>query len=305
MFTPSNIGFEEGGRMTGGYLADTDTNTLPSDVFDDDHYAATLLQKIVRSLQLGPKYYAFDLPRYFFHRARLGLPVIDGAAFVNPLREFMSTAATPFELPPGYRDSLYRLRDAGVRLTMPRHRLEAMLAVWWLTRDLDGDVIECGAYQGATSLLLATLGSMNGLSQTVLMLDTFQGMPATSIYDPSRARGEFVPYENQTVRIYRQAEKLGVTERIEVHPGLFADTFSEMAPCGQRFAFAHIDANIYESTAQACNFVIPRMTRGGIVVFDDYNGVCDLGARLAIDRYCHPRSLSLMPLAGSSAWLRV
>jgi hypothetical protein len=39
-------------------------------------------------------------------------------------------------------------------------------------------------------------------------------------------------------------------------------------------------------------------------VFDDYNGLCDLGARLAIDQYLAPFGLRPRPLVGCSAILR-
>jgi hypothetical protein len=47
------------------------------------------------------------------------------------------------------------------------------------------------------------------------------------------------------------------------------------------------------------------MNAGGTIVFDDYNGVCDLGARLAIDRSLRNRPERPQPLAASSAFVRV
>ena len=64
----------------------------------------------------------------------------------------------------------------------------------------------------------------------------------------------------------------------------------------------HIDANIYTGTKQACEFTIPRTSPGGIIVFDDYNGMCDLGARLAIDQFFAKQRVRLTPLAESSAY---
>src|SRR5262249_14527108 len=126
--------------------------------FDESHHAATLLRKAVRALQLGPKYYFWDLPCYFAHRRRRKLPFWDFGAFTNPFRESGARQAPPSELPPGYREALGRLALAGVRLTIARAKLEALLWVWWGVRAVPGDVIECGAYRGATSLLLALLG---------------------------------------------------------------------------------------------------------------------------------------------------
>ncbi len=274
-------------------------------VFDESHYAATLWRKLYRALQLGPKYYFWDLPRYFASRSRRRLRFWDGAALLNPLKEFRARSAAAGELPPSYPEGLARLAEAGVRLTMPRGRLEALLRVWWAARETAGDVIECGAYRGATSLLLALLGRLNGLRQTVHMLDTFAGMPAVSAYDFGRSDGEFRPPADQVDLIRGQAEALGVADRIEIHRGLFTDTFAVLAPREPRFAFVHIDANIYQGTYDACAFTVPRVSPGGAVVFDDYNGVCDLGARLAIDEYFAGRGVKPLPLSASSAYLRV
>jgi hypothetical protein len=274
------------------------------DVFDKSHHASTVFQKLKRSLELGPKYYALDLPRYLGGRRSLKLRPWDWKAIFSPIREFRSRPAVQLPLPPGYPEALDRLREAGVRLTIPRNRLEALLGIWWSTRDVPGDTIECGCYQGATSLLLALLDRTHGIERTTLMLDTFAGMPMTSRHDLSRRAGEFLPSGDAVARIQKQASLLGVDARIEVCQGLFCDTFKALEKREMRFAFVHIDANIYQGTLEACQFTVPRTSSGGALVFDDYNGPCDLGARLAIDQYFSGRDSTLLPLAGSSVWLR-
>jgi hypothetical protein len=275
------------------------------EVFDDAHYASTLFRKVKRSLELGPKYYLLNIPRYLWHRRAMKLPFWDFGALTNPLREFRKRPYGDFPLPPRYPEALEQLAAAGVRLTMPRARLEPLLGAWWASHRAPGYAIECGSYKGATALLLALLGRMNDVNQVVLMLDTFRGIPHTSGFDLARRRGDFVPPEDQVAIIERQAEVLAVRDRIEIHEGLFAETFGRFEQRDLRFAFIHIDANIYQGTWEACQFTIPRTAAGGIVVFDDYNGVCEFGARLAIDRYCTGRGLKPRPLAGSSAWLQV
>jgi hypothetical protein len=275
------------------------------DIFDASHYSSTPLEKLKRSAQLGPKYYALDLPRYYLSRRALKLPVGDWKALLNPFREFRRKTYRTFPLPPGYPAALQDLQDAGVRLTMPQGRLEALLGAWWTAREVPGHVIECGSYRGATALLIARLGHINQLCQRVLMLDTFKGIPPTSRFDVSRNPGEFVPPPDQITVINQQAAALGVADRIEVHQGLFAETFDVLQRRDLHFAFVHIDANIYQGTWEACRFTIPRTLPGGVVVFDDYNGVCDLGARLAIDQFCAAKGLKPLPLAGSSALIRM
>jgi hypothetical protein len=275
---------------------------VSSDLFDNGHYATGLRSKLRRSFELGPKYYLFDVPRYVRQRRRLGLPAIDLEALWNPVRSVRPTSYVSLALPPRYAEALTALAEAGVRFDNPRPRIEALVSMWWQVAGVAGDAIECGAYRGATSLLLAVLGKLEGISQTVHMLDTFAGMPTPSEFDSSRQSGEFTPPRDWPDVIRRQVAALGVEGRVEIHQGYFAETFPALAARDVRFAFAHIDANIYEGTREACEFTLPRMAKGGVVVFDDYNGLCDLGARLAIDSCLRDRKPQ--PLAECSAFLR-
>jgi hypothetical protein len=274
-------------------------------IFDDSHYAAGIPQKIRRAIQLGPSYYLWNLPRYIAQRRGVGLSCWDVGALINPLREFRSKSPQGFLLPPGFPDALQRLAEAGVRLTLPRARLEALVNLWWTTRDVPGEIVEFGSYRGATALTLALLGHIHNIRRLTVLLDTFTGTPATNRYDASRSAGEFTPPTNQVGVIRQQAAALGILDQIEIHQGLFAESIRMLQSRNLRFAFVHIDANLYQSTLEACAFALPRISAGGAVVFDDYNGPCDLGARLAIDQSLAGKGVKPLPLVWSSAYVRL
>jgi hypothetical protein len=277
---------------------------MTDDLFDTAHYATGLRERMRRGFELGPKYYLLDVPRYVRQRLRRGLPLLDLEALWNPVRSFRNMSYLQLPLPPHYDEALALLHAAGVRFDNPRSRIEALVGLWWDVHAVAGDVIECGAYRGATSLLLAVLGRLEGVPQKVLMMDTFAGMPPPSAYDSSRRAGEFAPPDGWPDIIRRQTTELGVADRVEIHQGLFSEHFPALATRGVRFSFAHIDANIYQGTLEACEFTLPRMAAGGAVVFDDYNGLMDLGARLAIDEAVTRRGKKPLPLAECSAYLR-
>jgi hypothetical protein len=272
-------------------------------LFDTAHYASSPMQKLRRSFELGPRYYGLDLPRYFLARRRLGLPVWDSEALLNPLREGTRRSYVALEPPPSLPDALASFRGLGLRLSIPRVRLEALAAAWWASRHATGAAIECGAFEGATSLLLALLGKLEGVDRRVLVLDTFGGSPAPGELDGPHAAGEFAPDSSIRARLEERAAQLGLSDRLEIHAGLFAETFARLASRPLQLAFAHIDANLYQSTLEACGFVLPRLARGGCVVFDDYNGIRDLGARLAIDASLRGSERRPRPLAWCSAWI--
>src|SRR5688572_22778160 len=46
-----------------------------------------------------------------------------------------------------------------------------------LQRQLPGDVIECGVFQGATSVLMAKLMDIRRSDKKLLLFDSFQGLP--------------------------------------------------------------------------------------------------------------------------------
>jgi predicted O-methyltransferase YrrM len=273
-------------------------------VFDTTHYASGFWRKVARSAHLGPKYFFRDVPRYLRHRRELGLRAPDRGVWLNPLREFFPHVYHRFPLPPFLIAAMERCQAVGLRLTIPPVRLEGLVGAWWATREVPGAVLECGTYRGATALLLAVLARMSGLDKTTVLLDTFTGIPDTCPYDPSRAVGEFQPPADQVATIRRQAALLGVADRVEVYSGRFDETLPRfLARTPMRLAFVHIDANTYSGTWDACRYGLPAVSPGGIVCFDDYNGMCDLGARLAIDRYLGSASRP-HPLAGTSAFLR-
>jgi hypothetical protein len=275
------------------------------ELYDTTYYAASLRRKLVRSIQLGPKYYMYDIPRYVLHRHSLGLPVWDYRVLLNPLREFTTRGSSRFVTPPHYDESLKLLADCGITMALPPARLRCLAGAWWATRQVPGNVIECGAYRGATSLLIALLGAQNGIAQTTFVLDTFAGYPPATKYDNTNRGGEFIPPSDQVRRIEDQARALGIRDRIRIEVGPFASSFARLCQEPLHFSFVHIDCNIFSSTLEACEFSHGRTSKGGIIVFDDYNGICDLGARLAVDVHLARNVTRIHTMSGPSCYIRV
>jgi len=283
----------------------TETLYAGDEPFDSAYYAKGWGRKVLRALQLAPRYYLWDLPRYLRQRRAVGLSVWDPATFWNPMREIRPKLVAALELPDGSEEVVRQIAAAGLRFTLPRARVLGVAAAWWAARNVHGDVMECGSYRGATALFLAVLGRLNNVSQSVSILDTFRGVDEVSAHDVSRTGREYVAPPGQADAIRRHAAALGVADRVAIYEGQFSASFACAELQSRRFGMVHVDANLYQSTRDACDFVLPRMSPGAIIVFDDYNGVCDLGARLAIDAALAPLALRPRPLAGYSAYVRI
>ena len=71
-------------------------------------------------------------------------------------------------------------------------------------------------------------------------------------------------------------------DSVKLIKGLFPDSVSSL-PNDIKFAFVHLDIDLYEGTAAGCVYFYERMTTGGIILVDDYGFLSCPGVREAID----------------------
>jgi O-methyltransferase len=160
---------------------------------------------------------------------------------------------------------------------------------------LEGDFLEAGVWKGGTAVLFAKLLSERSPHpRTLHLFDTFSGMPPTHESDTYYKGGEFADTSVEAVRA-----KLPPGEFVRFHAGLIPDTFVGCESL--RFAFAHIDLDVYQSIRDACAFVYPRLAVGGVMVFDDYAWSTCPGARRAVDEFFATRKMCPLVLSNGQA----
>ena len=154
---------------------------------------------------------------------------------------------------------------------------------------LGADLWECGVYKGGTARLLKNLVAAHSAPASLHLFDTFAGMPETDPQRDLHGRGDFGDTDLASVQ-----RAVGPSERVVYHQGFIPDTFGGLE--GARIAVAHIDVDIYQSVRDCCEFILPRLVPGGILMIDDY-GYWD-GSRRATDEWLektgHP--LLLIPM---------
>lgn len=141
-----------------------------------------------------------------------------------------------------------------------------------------GDFLEAGVYRGGTARLLRGIIDRSGEGRRLHLLDTFVGMPKTDRARDIHQEKDFADTSVDTVASFVGREKW-----ILYRKGFIPDSFKGME--NSRFAFAHIDVDIFQSILDCCEFIYPRMAFGGILVFDDYGLPSCPGARAAVDEY--------------------
>ena len=126
------------------------------------------------------------------------------------------------------------------------------------TNHLPGDVAELGVYRGGTARLIGHFAP----DATLHLFDTFAGMPADDTHaHGSHRRGDFADCSEAAVLTLLDNPKA------QTHAGVIPAG----APSNARYRFAHVDLDLQQSTAAAIEYLRPRMVRGGMIVFDDYD----------------------------------
>jgi predicted O-methyltransferase YrrM len=129
----------------------------------------------------------------------------------------------------------------------------------------DGAIAEVGVYQGGSASYLTELAEKQG--RQIFLYDTFEGMPVSGIFDKHPV-GDFADTSYEVVR--------DALPYATVVKGFFPDSVVPMPD----LAFVHIDVDQYQCYVDCINYFRPRMVKGGIMWFDDYELK---GAQMAVD----------------------
>ncbi len=165
------------------------------------------------------------------------------------------------------------------------------------TAGIAGDFVECGVWRGGSMMCAAlTLLKAKDISRKFYLYDTFEGMvqPDTSDVNfegaaaitqlSSEPRTEesyiwaYAPLE--TVR--QNMISTGYPDnKIFYVSGDVEKTIPATIP--DSIALLRLDTDWYASTRHELNHLFPRLTKGGVIIIDDYGHW--QGARRAVDEY--------------------
>jgi len=164
-----------------------------------------------------------------------------------------------------------------------------------------GDFIEAGVALGGSAVLL---GLLKPPTKALHLYDVFGMIPppgqddgddAHRRYDviksgqsPGLGPDTYYGYVDALQdRVVQNLSRWGLsceTDHIRIHAGLFQDTLRPSGP----IALAHIDCDWYDSVNVCIARIMPVLSPGGILVFDDYGSYS--GCRKAVDQLLAIRS---------------
>ncbi len=166
---------------------------------------------------------------------------------------------------------------------------------------LPGDALEVGVYKGGSLVHIAKHFKPRDKDAVVFGFDTFTGLPKETWNENEPHQvGEFAASKDQVQEFLR---KEGVARGVYLYEGLFPLSVKQFtfAP----IALAHLDMDYELSTSAALEWLRDRMTRGGIIVVDDYGWHLCPGVKRAVDEFVgkYPGRLKLIETVSNQAIL--
>ena len=142
------------------------------------------------------------------------------------------------------------------------------------TNRLKGCTAECGVYKGGGSIMIARSNN----NRRHYALDSFEGLPETDSKIDVHETGDFSDISFEEVK-----STLSEYKNVILLKGFFAEKFPAIDQ--KEFSFVYIDADLYQSTLQCCDFFHPRVVQGGMILFDDYLIQSTPGVKKAVDEF--------------------
>ena len=154
--------------------------------------------------------------------------------------------------------------------------------IWDLCRQtahVPGEAIEIGVWRGGSAALIGAAFIAAGQFKTVHACDTFHGVVKTGAMDRTFRGGE---HGDTSPEIVAEALRKAGAPNVEIHAGIFPDDFLGLFEKSV-FSYAHIDVDAHDSARDSFEFLWPRLSTGGIVVFDDYGFIGCEGVTRFVD----------------------
>jgi O-methyltransferase len=185
---------------------------------------------------------------------------------------------------PHIADLMRELQAAKSMTLVSSERLWTIKWAFLQTRSIPGEIWEAGVYRGGVARLIRALMIDHGAANRarLRLFDSFAGLPAGRAGIDRHRRGDFADTSLAEVRAF-----VGDDEFIDYRAGWIPDTFSGLDRSSIRLA--HLDVDLYDSTASCLAQVYPRLVPGGIIVLDDYGFASCPGVRKAVDEFFHDK----------------
>ena len=164
--------------------------------------------------------------------------------------------------------------------------IQELLAQLATTLDCEGDSIECGSSRCGTSAIMARYLRDQHKARKILSCDSYEGFDLAELQREQAVGLTTASGDAFTSTSYAYVKQkmtaLGLQDIVIPIKGYFQDTLPTISG---PFCCALIDCDLQESLLYAAETLWPRLSSGGLILFDDYLTPTFKGAKCGVDAF--------------------
>lgn len=145
-----------------------------------------------------------------------------------------------------------------------------MHVLYWagnLVKDIPGDFVDCGVNTGFCARSLMNYINFKKLNKKYYLLDTFTGLDRRYSTKKEMDAQYYFKY-GEGEDMYERVKKVFSSFDVKIIKGPVPDTLPQVK--SEKICFLHLDMNSAMPEVFALNYFWNKISKGGIVLFDDY-----------------------------------
>jgi hypothetical protein len=164
-----------------------------------------------------------------------------------------------------------------------------------MVKDLEGDFVECGVYKGGYTKAIVEYISFDKLrDKRFYLLDTFEGLVADYASEREKESGLLRIYDHYQ-SVYEDAvNTFQNIPNVELIKGPVPDTLPQCNP--SKVCYLSIDMNMAAPEIAAANYFWDRLTKGAVMILDDYGFYAHKEQKKAFDEFAKQKGVSILQL---------
>ena len=171
--------------------------------------------------------------------------------------------------------------------------------IYKMIKEIPGEIVECGVFKGASLLRFAMFREIfgNPFSKKIIGFDTFGKFPETNFQDDKKARNKFIDSAGEDSiskeQLFQILNQKNLNRHLNLIEGDITKTVPEFVKTNPelKISLLNLDTDIYEPAVSILENLYPKITKGGILMLDDYG--THPGETKAVDEYFQNKNIEI------------
>lgn len=199
---------------------------------------------------------------------------------------------------PRFAESYQRGLDLTPTQVAHQGKWRAHIATWAADTAIrrDGDFVECGVWFGFVSSVAMNYVDWNKTAgnRRFFLIDSFEGLSEDMMTEEEK-NGVYKTYNGRySGALERAKHTMNGFRNVEFVKGYVPDILSAITT--DKVAYLHLDMNSALPEVEALKFFWPKMTTGGVVLFDDYVYTGYKPQKIALDEVANSFGVTIASL---------